>query len=306
VQKQGPATLHVEGDRLEKETLETRLANPLRVRLEVEGPAGLEVEKPANLVASKNWQARDVGDPVMEKLANGGKRWLLSFQVEANNQGDLPLLVAPLRYRLEAGKGDWQSATWKEIPVHVTTTVVGPPDLSQARDITGIEQIPEARPWWTGVMRWVGLAFVVLALILAALEIKRRYVYRAQELAPHEWAERELARLEGLGLPEHGQAERFLTLLSDTVRRYLELRFRLRAPRQTTAEFLDAMRQAPQLTADQRTLLRDFLERCDLAKFARAEFTPEECHTTAGMARTFVEQTRPAPEPVVTQKAGSP
>ncbi|HMF12209.1 MAG TPA: hypothetical protein VKE94_07880, partial [Gemmataceae bacterium] len=88
-------------------------------------------------------------------------------------------------------------------------------------------------------------------------------------------------------------------LVSDTIRRYLELRFRLRAPRQTTAEFLEAMRQSPNLNADQRTLLRDFLERCDLAKFARAEYSVEECKATAAMARSFVDQTKPAPPPPV-------
>src|SRR5262249_36005948 len=114
---------------------------------------------------------------------------------------------------------------------------------------------------------------------------------------------RELSRLESMGLPQHGQAERFHTLLSDTVRRYLELRFQLRAPRQTTAEFLDAMRNSPQLDSGQRNLLRDFLERCDLAKFARAEYSTDECRNTADMARLFVDQTKPAPVPAADASA---
>jgi hypothetical protein len=231
-------------------------------------------------------------------LPDQHKRWRQTFVLEPMDKGDHPLQIEPLRYRLEAGKGDWQTATFEPIKVKVMTSVVAP-DVSQMRPITPPEEIPPARAWWTGVLRWGGLALVVLALLLGGLELKRRFAPSLPELAPHEWAARELLRLEAMDLPRHGQAERFHTLLSDVMRRYLELRFRLRAPRQTTAEFLEAMRQAPQLTAEQRSQLRDFLERCDLAKFARAEFSVTECAATATMAHTFIEQSRPAPEPAL-------
>jgi hypothetical protein len=229
-------------------------------------------------------------------LPENRTRWSRQYSLDPEINGDLPLQVAPLRYRLEAGKGEWQTASWKPVTVRVTTTVAKP-DVSELRDITGPEQLPEAKSPWIPVLNWSGIALVALALLLGALELKRRLAPPKPELAPHEWAARELERLEAMRLPEHGQAERFHTLVSDTVRRYLELRFHLRAPRQTTAEFLDAMRQSPNLNADQRTLLRDFLERCDLAKFARAEYSVVECQATAAMARTFVDQTKPAPPP---------
>src|SRR5262249_43265718 len=120
---------------------------------------------------------------------------------------------------------------------------------------------------------------------------------------PHEWAARELDRIEAQGLPEAGELERYHTLLSDVVRVYLERRFSLPASHQTTAEFLDTMRPAPRPTPAQPGPLRDFLERCDMAKFARAAPTPEECRAVAAMARGFVQETTPAP---VTQTHRSP
>jgi hypothetical protein len=297
-QKQGPAVLSIEGDKMVDGRVEVRLSSFVSVILSVEGPATLEVEPEKGAVTqSKFWQVRNAGDPETVGLPDNRIRWQRTYTVEPMNKGDLPLQVAPLRYRPQAGKGDWQSVSWKETTVHVTTTVPRA-DPSEARDITGPEQIPEANSPWIPVLRWSGVALVALALVLGALELRRRLAPRTPELPPHEWAVRELARLEGMGLPSHGQAERFHTLASDTIRRYLELRFHLRAPRQTTAEFLDAMRQSPQLEANQRVLLREFLERCDLAKFARAEYSVEECRATADMARTFVEQTKPAPPPV--------
>jgi hypothetical protein len=305
-QKHGPAILRIEGENLQEGRVEIGLSGRLGVTLTVEGPATLEVEKPALVTQSKNWQVRNVGEPEKVSLSDGRLRWRLAASLEPeakdglplqNKPLDLPLQIAPLRYRLEVGTGEWQEAKWKEVTVRVTTTVLRA-DPSEARDITGPEPIPDAKSPWVPVLRWSGVALVALALVLGALELRRRFAPRIPELPPHEWAVRELARLEGMGLPSHGQAERFHTLASDTIRRYLELRFHLRAPRQTTAEFLDAMRQSPQLEADQRILLREFLERCDLAKFARAEYSVEECRATADMARAFVEQTKPAPPPI--------
>jgi hypothetical protein len=297
--KTGSATLRLEADKAPtQEGIEIRLSDLVPLTLTLDGPATLEVDKVDPVTKSEFWRIREVKPAEIVDLPEQKKRWRQEFILEPMNKGDLTLQVEPLRFRSEAGKGDWFPATFEPIKVKVMTSVVAP-DVSQMRPITPPEKIPPVRPWWSGALRWGGLALVALALILGALELKRRFAPPKPELAPHEWAARELLRLEAMDLPRHGQAERFHTLLSDLMRRYLELRFRLRAPRQTTAEFLEAMRQAPQLTAEQRLLLRDFLERCDLAKFARAEFSVPECAATATMARTFIEQSRPAPEPAL-------
>jgi hypothetical protein len=94
-----------------------------------------------------------------------------------------------------------------------------------------------------------------------------------------------------LELPAAGEFDRYYTRLSDLMRRYLELRFGFHAPEQTTAEFLESARQSPLLTAEQQAVLRPFLERCDLVKFAGIGSTVEECRSAAAMARSFVEQT---------------
>jgi hypothetical protein len=80
-------------------------------------------------------------------------------------------------------------------------------------------------------------------------------------------------------------------MLSNVVRRYLEKRFALPARRQTTPEFLQTMQNAPQLSADQQALVRSFLERCDLAKFANAQATAEECAVAADMVAKLLEET---------------
>src|SRR5262249_20149707 len=63
----------------------------------------------------------------------------------------------------------------------------------------------------------------------------------------------------------------FCTAVSDALRIYLEERFGLHAPERTTEEFLFELQATAHLTFSQKQSLADFLERCDLVKFAKFE-----------------------------------
>ena len=56
---------------------------------------------------------------------------------------------------------------------------------------------------------------------------------------------------------------------------------------------MQAVGQSSNLSADQQTFLRGFLERCDLAKFAGIQPTAEACQNLAAEARKFVIETTP-------------
>ena len=101
-------------------------------------------------------------------------------------------------------------------------------------------------------------------------------------LPPEQRALQELARLDASATADPAA---YHTALSDVVRRYLAERFGLPATRQTTAEFLETVRRSGRLSAEQQALLRDFLERCDLAKFAPVGASAEECREAAALAR---------------------
>jgi hypothetical protein len=163
-------------------------------------------------------------------------------------------------------------------------------EASELHDITSIEEVPPAPPgprWWLWAL---GLGGVVLlgGLALAGWELVRRRARAATTMPPEPWALAELARIEALDLPAAGAFERYHTLVSDVIRRYLELRFGLHAPEQTTAEFLASVRQSPHLTTEQQTALGDFLKRCDVVKFAGVGSTLEECRCVADMARQCI------------------
>lgn len=156
------------------------------------------------------------------------------------------------------------------------------------RDITGIEELPPlppTPPWPT----WLVLAVAGSTLLLLATWIVRRFLRRpALPLPPDRWALVELDRLEALTLFEVSATEHFHTLLSDVVRRYVELRFDLHASRQTTAEFLELARRSPRVALPQQKLLGELFARCDLAKFAPVTPSQEDCRRVTEMARELV------------------
>ena len=105
-----------------------------------------------------------------------------------------------------------------------------------------------------------------------------------------------------------GQPERFCTTLSEILRTYLEERFGLRAPERTTEEFLSELRNSISLDLKNKQVLGDFLTRCDLVKFARAEPGPAELQELHAAAVRLVEETAhrvPAP-PVLSEPPAQP
>jgi hypothetical protein len=99
------------------------------------------------------------------------------------------------------------------------------------------------------------------------------------------------------------QPKPFCTLVSDTIRVYLEERFEFHAPERTTEEFLYELRETNLLLADQKDSLGEFLKRCDLVKFARYEPVEPELRDLHGSALRLVEETEPAAQAPVDSSA---
>ncbi|MBP8259176.1 MAG: hypothetical protein KA118_05895 [Verrucomicrobia bacterium] len=94
------------------------------------------------------------------------------------------------------------------------------------------------------------------------------------------------------------QPHPFTVRICDTIRTYLEERFHLHAPERTTEEFLLELRHSASLETEHKSVLGDFLQRCDLIKFARYEPGRHELDEIYRAAVRLVEETAPAPLPV--------
>lgn len=278
-QKEELATLRVDLDADADGLFNVRLSDRVRVTLTVHGVP----MQPVKLIDSPDWDVRPE-KPVTE-MVEGKSRWRQTFLAAPRKPGTLMLEPQPVT--VGESKQDW-----KPVPVKVTTEV-SRADVKDLRDVLPPEPAPPAPP----LLRWLawggGAVLGVAMLVVGWRTLRGRRGKPPRPLTPAEEALRELDRIDSLGLPFAGQSERYHTLIADAVRVYLERRHQLRAPRQTTPEFLRAVQESPELAESQRDRLREFLERCDVVKFAGEQATTDACAAVGAMARTFVDE--PAP-----------
>lgn len=124
--------------------------------------------------------------------------------------------------------------------------------------------------WW-----WIWLAIAAVAALAAVLFFILRHkkiLPEAPPVPPRPPAEIALEKLESLRLKNYlqqGMFKAYYIELSDILRHYLEDRFNFRAPEMTTEEFLESVKNATFLQGGHKQMLRDFLNGCDLVKFAK-------------------------------------
>ena len=146
-------------------------------------------------------------------------------------------------------------------------------------DIRGPIHISAPFPW---------LAWSVGSLGAAVLGFGAwAFFRRPRRKLPYEIA---LEKLEATRPLMRGEsAEPFSLAVSEIVRLFIEECLPVRAAHRTTYEFLHDLVNLPDsLLAAYRETLADFLERCDLAKFARWSLTVPQMEAMLSSAGTFV------------------
>lgn len=81
----------------------------------------------------------------------------------------------------------------------------------------------------------------------------------------------------------------FSIAVSDVLRAYIGAAYGLHAPRQTSPEFLASISDYANFSDADRTLLADFLEHCDMIKFAHVEADASDSEKLLGSAVAFVQ-----------------
>jgi hypothetical protein len=158
------------------------------------------------------------------------------------------------------------------------------------RDIKPPVAIPSGWEW----LGWMLGALAVAAVVYLAWRYWRKRQAQIAAVPPMPAHVRAKLKLqEALALIS--QPKPFCTLVSDTIRLYLEERFDFRAPERTTEEFLYELQGTHLLLPDQKDSLGEFLNRCDLVKFAKYEPGEPELHRLHESAIRLVEETEPQP-----------
>ena len=162
-------------------------------------------------------------------------------------------------------------------PAAPVTSTVPASSEEDIRDIRQPRHLPTPIPWAAaaaGVIILSGAAFAAW-----------RWIRRGKflEMTPCEIALQQLEEARQLMDPDH--AREYCFAASQIIRGYIEAQFQMHAPRLTTEEFLrDLVEVREAMLASHRALLGNFLEHCDLAKFAGWRYSMpalEDMHRTA-------------------------
>ncbi len=170
-------------------------------------------------------------------------------------------------------------------------------DIRDVKDLVKIPQPPNYGLWIALVLGAVCVGFLLWKLLS-----------RPRVIPPLSPAERALSEIDAArSLVDAASPEPLANAVTDAVRRYIEARFGIAAPRQTTEEFLQQVhtRRNPEIAPHKEDLGR-FLRFCDAVKFGRGDVAAENRFQLIDSARRFVEASqRPPANPPGDEKSES-
>src|SRR3979490_797666 len=137
-----------------------------------------------------------------------------------------------------------------------------------------------------------GAVFVATLFALAIIGLIVWLIRRSRQHAPPAKSARERAveALERIAEEiEISNPYQFSIRVSDILRRYVTEQYNLPVTRQTSVEFLSGLTKASPFSEEEKSLLEDFLNRCDLIKFARYEATTVDSRLLLEEATRFVK-----------------
>ncbi|MFA7171908.1 MAG: hypothetical protein WC340_00600 [Kiritimatiellia bacterium] len=268
-----------------KLTANSEIVNPakdLMLTITIESPAAMKVTLP-------DLQERFQGFSMAEDFANepvtaGGRmqqiqRWKLTPEPAAE------------RYRLAPFAVTVYGA---ENFAFATKPVIFPKEQERA-PVTGKPEVtpepewiaPTAKSIALWIIAGIGVLLAIAAMLYALTKISSRV--REFRMSPIERAMTELERLLRRNLPGQGLYKDFYIELTMVVRRYIERSHHIRAPEQTTEEFLAAASNHPSFTPEVLSQLKTFLESADLVKFAGQKANQEMTAQATEKARLYIK-----------------
>ncbi|WP_136083327.1 hypothetical protein [Pontiella desulfatans] len=226
-------------------------------------------------------------------LADGNVLTETIYTLTSFRLGEHVLTTNPVVYRM-GGKA--LTNAFPETTIRVVSSL-GQISSSEIADIKKVHKLPGRIPPWI----WIVLGSAVVAFLVGLVTSKlwknrETLVPKAPPVPPHVVAFKALDALMRKGLLEKDECNPFYTELSMILRTYLEGRFQLNAPDETTEEIVEEMSKSPELDGNQRNILQEFMRQADMVKFAKGHPDRTTMESAFNTTRQFVEQTKQTEE----------
>lgn len=190
----------------------------------------------------------------------------------------------PLVYRFVPGSGEARKVSAEVFEVEVTSQLTGTTfSLGSLEPSVSPRDIP-ASPWRYAVAGVAGLA--ILSLVVFVRSRRRKGVTQGVSLSPVQIATQKIDQLEASEATE--APEECLVALTQVVREFVEQTTEIRAPRLTTDEFLQEVREAEVFSPGRQERMGRFLDIADLVKFASQRAGTDDLSQAFDSARSFL------------------
>jgi hypothetical protein len=271
--------------------------------LEIDADNNLRIEFPSYVTGLGGFVVKDFGKDE-KKIGRNWTRKKQWYLLDTYTTGSYVIPQQQITAELPDGRRETLKSP--EIFVEVKSVIGEEGEDVGLRDIKKPLTVKKDAPV---VLLTVILLIILIAagLILWRLYLKKISVQKKEpSLPPDEIAFRELERIEGLGLLEKSKLKEYYYMVSLVLRTYLENRFSLKAPEQTTEEFLESVVNSDKLEGRHINILKEYLNHCDLVKYAKFDPGKAQAKALVDTTRRFIDETAKNKEEandVVTNKA---
>jgi len=174
------------------------------------------------------------------------------------------------------------------VPINVISLL---PENTENLQLKEIRE-PDTFNYWE-MFLYISIVVILLigVLFLVLLIRKGQREKILPGIPPSEEAFDKLTLLLDKKLPQEGMFKEFYFQLNLIVRVYIEKQFAIRAPEQTTEEFLQDLSVSNQIANNYKKVLKDFLVHSDLVKFARHRPSEKELKDSIESCKNFIRVT---------------
>jgi hypothetical protein len=287
---------------------EPRLSDLVELEIEVGAEADVVIRPPSFGEAVGDFLVRDYTERSPKKSTELSKpnRRVFYYQLEPVYSGAHLIRSVAIEFEdNRVGSEQKGESSWIEsepIEVKVTSELGDQvPSLANLEPMAPPQAIHDTSVWW-----WLAGAGLLIAAGAAYFLRRRSQVDIAvtQQPSAEEIAHSQLASLLAENLPSQGMFKDFYLRLTGIVRNYIEGITGLRAPEQTTEEFLREMGQKEVFSKDQSYRLKEFLEAADMVKYAGQRPDGVQIESSILRAREFIDMKPRVAEAVIDTISG--
>ena len=286
----GPVRLNLKIDKKQ-----ISIAESIKLDLEAIAEKEYEVKLPDFGDKLEQFKIKDFYNPGAKLIDGKLMKIRYSYELEPYLSGEYK--IPPMKIKFwETEKGNQSSyeLETEEISISVTSLLPENYEKLELKDITG----PVLPPPPNILLPLIITASILLVAGGTGFYLFWRYLNPNRQEAvikipAHEIAFAELEKLIAENLIDSGEIKLFYFKINLILRHYIEDRFFLKAPEQTTEEFLEELKiRTDVFTSGQKDLLTDFLNHSDLVKFADLTPTSDDIQKTFDKCKEFILATK--------------